>query len=188
MLAPRYATTNKHNWKKPVTTYQDMEGTATLTSTPYATLTESGSRAFYGNYNFLMTFKKNFSGHDLKLILGAERNTYDYKYLSAYRQVFNYPDYEQIDVGEIENMDNSGHRYEWAIQSILRPSELQLQGALPARSQPAYRRFVAFQQIQPLGLLPVGIGRLAHLGGAVHGERQAHPRRVENPCILRNAG
>lgn len=91
MLAPRYATTNKHNWKKPVTTYQDMEGTATLTSTPYATLTESGSRAFYGNYNFLMTFKKNFSGHDLKLILGAERNTYDYKYLSAYRQVFNYP-------------------------------------------------------------------------------------------------
>ena len=117
MLAPRYATTNKHNWKKPVTTYQDMEGTATLTSTPYATLTESGSRAFYGNYNFLMTFKKNFSGHDLKLILGAERNTYDYKYLSAYRQVFNYPDYDQIDVGEIENMDNSGHRYEWAIQS-----------------------------------------------------------------------
>ena len=114
MLAPRYATTNKHNWKKPVTTYQDMEGTATLTSTPYATLTESGSRAFYGNYNFLMTFKKNFSGHDLKLILGAERNTYDYKYLSAYRQVFNYPDYDQIDVGEIENMDNS---YEWAIQS-----------------------------------------------------------------------
>ena len=53
----------------------------------------------------------------LKLILGAERNTYDYKYLSAYRQVFNYPDYDQIDVGEIENMDNSGHRYEWAIQS-----------------------------------------------------------------------
>ena len=135
-----------------------------------------------------MTFKKNFSGHDLKLILGAERNTYDYKYLSAYRQVFNYPDYDQIDVGEIENMDNSGHRYEWAIQSYFGRLKLQLQGALPARSQPAHRRFVAFQQIQPLGLLPVGIGRLAHLGGAVHGERQAHPRPVENPCILRNAG
>ena len=117
MLAPRYATTNRHNWKKPVTTYQDMEGTGTLTSASYATLTESGSRAFYGNYNFLMTFSKNFNGHDLKLILGTERNTYDYKYLSAYRQVFNYPDYDQINVGEIENMDNSGYQYQWAIQS-----------------------------------------------------------------------
>lgn len=34
----------------------------------------------------------------------------------AYRQVFNY-NYDQIDVGEIDNMDNSGRRYEWAIQS-----------------------------------------------------------------------
>jgi len=116
MLAPRYTTTNRHNWKKPVTTYQDYKGTSTLTSASYATLTESGSRAFYGNYNFLATLKHNFSGHDLKLILGAERNTYDYKYLMAYRQVFNY-NYDQIDVGEIDNMDNSGRRYEWAIQS-----------------------------------------------------------------------
>ena len=116
MLAPRYTTTNRHNWKKPVTTYQDYKGTSTLTSASYATLTESGSRAFYGNYNFLATLKYNFSGHDLKLILGAERNTYDYKYLMAYRQVFNY-NYDQIDVGETDNMDNSGRRYEWAIQS-----------------------------------------------------------------------
>ena len=56
------------NWKKPVTTYQDYKGTSTLTSASYATLTKSGSRAFYGNYNFLATLKYNFSGHDLKLI------------------------------------------------------------------------------------------------------------------------
>lgn len=116
MLAPRYTTTNRHNWKKPVTTYQDYKGTATLSSASYATLTESGSRAFYGNYNFLATLQHSFKDHDLKLILGAERNTYDYKYLMAYRQVFNY-NYDQIDAGEIANMDNSGRRYEWAIQS-----------------------------------------------------------------------
>ena len=116
MLAPRYSTTNRHNWKKPVTTYLDYKASGTLSSASYATLTESASRAFYGNYNFLATFKNNFNGHDLKLILGAERNTYDYKYLMAYRQVFNY-DYDQIDAGEIDNMDNSGRRYEWAIQS-----------------------------------------------------------------------
>ena len=119
MVAPRYATGNNHNWKKPVTTYQDMEGTSELTSTPFATLTESGSRSFYGNYNFLITFNKEFRDvHDFKLTVGTERNTYDYKYLMAYREGFNYDDYDQIDAGEIENMDNAGRRYQWAIQSF----------------------------------------------------------------------
>ncbi len=117
MLAPRYSTNNKHNWKRSVTTYQDPEGTGSLTSAPYHTLTESGSRSFYGNYNFLAILGHDFSGHDLKLTLGVERNTYDYRYLSAYREDFKYP-YDQIDAGEILNMDNSGHRYQWAIQSF----------------------------------------------------------------------
>ncbi len=116
MLAPRYSTTNKHNWERSVTTYQDPEGTGTLTSAPFHSLTESGSRSFYGNYNFLMTLAHDFSGHDLSLTLGIERNTYDYKYLNAYREDFKYP-YDQIDAGEILNMNNSGHRYQWAIQS-----------------------------------------------------------------------
>ena len=119
MVAPRYSTSNSHNWKKPVITYQDMDGTGELTSTSFATLTESASRSFYGNYNFLATFQNTFKGgHDLKVILGTERNTYDYNYLMAYREVFNYDDYDQIDAGEIENMDNGGHRYQWAIQSF----------------------------------------------------------------------
>lgn len=116
-LAPRYTTTNRHNFKAPVTTYGDAEGTSMLSSAPFHTLTESGSRAFYGNYNFLITFNKDLGAHNLKLILGSERNTYDYKYLSAYRQGFNYPDYDQMDAGEIENMDNAGRRYQWVIQS-----------------------------------------------------------------------
>jgi TonB-linked SusC/RagA family outer membrane protein len=116
MVAPRYATTNRHNWNKPVTTYQDYEGTATLTSGTSTNLTESGSRSFYGNYNFLATFQRNFCGHDFKMVVGAERSTYDYKYLMGYREVFNY-DYDQITAGELPNMNNDGYRYQWAIQS-----------------------------------------------------------------------
>lgn len=116
MLAPKYSTSNTHNWKKTVTTYQDKEGTATLTSIPFNTLTESASRSFYGNYNFLITAQHKFGAHDLKGVVGVERNNYDYKYLSAYREVFNY-DYDQIDAGEISNMDNGGHRYQWDILS-----------------------------------------------------------------------
>lgn len=116
-VAPRYTTQNKHNFRSPVATYGDAGGTNLLTSAPYHSLTETGARTFYGNYNFLLTLDRDFKDHSLKLILGAERNTYDYKYLSAYRQVFTYPNFDQIDAGEIENMDNGGHRYQWAIQS-----------------------------------------------------------------------
>lgn len=116
-LAPRYTTTNKHNFRAPVTTYDDASGSNPKASAPNHTLTETASRTFYGNYNFLMTLGHDFKDHSLKLILGAERNTYDYKYLSAYREVFNYPEYDQIDAGELDNMTNGGHRYQWAIQS-----------------------------------------------------------------------
>lgn len=116
MLAPRYATTNAHNYKKAVTTYQDPEGTATLVHGAPTSLTETGSRSFYGNYNAMLKIDKDFGGHNIKFIAGVERNTYDYKYLKAYREVFNY-DYDQIDAGEIENQQNGGRRYQWAIQS-----------------------------------------------------------------------
>lgn len=116
-FAPQYNTVNRHNFKAPVTTYSDPEGTSPKTSTGFHTLTESGSRTFYGNYSFLATVGHDFKDHSFKLILGAERNTYDYKYLSAYRQVFNYPDYDQITSGEIESQANDGLRYQWALQS-----------------------------------------------------------------------
>ena len=116
MIAPRYATTNVHNYKKAITTYQDPEGTATLVHNPKTSLTETGSRSFYGNYNAMLKIDKDFGGHNIKFIAGVERNTYDYKYLKAYREVFNY-DYDQIDAGEIENQQTGGRRYQWAIQS-----------------------------------------------------------------------
>lgn len=117
MMSPRYDTANYHNWRKAVTTYQDVEGTATLTSAPFTTLTESGSRSFYQNYNFIATLAHKFGVNDIKAILGAERNTFDYHNLSAYRQGFEY-DYDQIAAGNIDNMDNDGYLYQWAIQSF----------------------------------------------------------------------
>ena len=116
-IAPQYNTVNRHNFKAPVTTYGDAEGTQEISSSSFHTLTESGSRTFYGNYNFLVTAAKDFGAHNLKLILGIERNTYDYKYLKAYREVFDYPQYDQITAGGLANLTNDGYRYQWALQS-----------------------------------------------------------------------
>ena len=81
-----------------------------------ASLTESATRSFYGNYNFLASVNKDVGGSNFKVILGAERNTFDQKYLMAYRQGFSY-DYDQITVGDIKDMDNDGYQYQWVLLS-----------------------------------------------------------------------
>jgi TonB-linked SusC/RagA family outer membrane protein len=60
---------------------------------------------------------KDFGVHNVKGLLGVERSTYETNYLSAYREGFNFPDYDQINAGELLNMQNAGYTYDWAIQS-----------------------------------------------------------------------
>ena len=115
---PRYITKNVHTYKNSVTTYGDPEGTTSFQSDGINSLTESSNRYFYNNLQFLATYSKKFGRHDLKVLFGAERETYDEKTLSAYREGFNYPEYDVINAGNIDNMDNGGGEYEWALQSF----------------------------------------------------------------------
>ena len=108
---PRYITKNNHNYKNSVTTYGDPEGTTSFKSgETYNSLTESAYRYFY--------WKKQLDDHYFKVMAGMECQTYTEKTLSAYRQVFNFPQYDQIDAGNIENMNNGGGEYQWAINSF----------------------------------------------------------------------
>ncbi len=117
-IAPRYATSNVHNFKAPIISYMDMEGTIQTTNgQANHELTETASRSFYGNYNLLVTADKDFGHHSLKLTMGIERNTYNNHYLRGYREKFNYPNYDQIDAGELPNQSANGRQYQWAIQS-----------------------------------------------------------------------
>ena len=115
---PRYITKNVHTYKNSVTTYGDPEGTTSFQSDGINSLTESSNRYFYNNLQFLATYSRKFGDHDLKVLVGAERETYDEKTLSAYREGFNYPEYDVINAGNIDNMDNGGGEYEWALQSF----------------------------------------------------------------------
>lgn len=118
-MTPRYITKNNHVYKNSITTYGDPEGTATFKSGQgYNTLSESSNRYFYWDAQAYTTFSKQFGVHGIKLMAGAETESYDCKTLSAYRQVFNYPDYDVINAGNLENMDNGGNEVEWCINSF----------------------------------------------------------------------
>lgn len=117
-FCPRYNTVNTHTYKNSVTTYGDPEGTTLLKSSQgFNTLTETGNRHFYWDAQVFSTFNRQFGLHNIKLMVGLENQTYDHKNLSAYRQGFNYPQYDVIDAGNIENMDNGGNEVQWIINS-----------------------------------------------------------------------
>lgn len=116
---PRYITKNNHTYKNSVTTYGDPEGTTSFKSgETFNSLTESAYRYFYWNTQALTNYEKQMGNHYLKLMAGMECQTYTEKTLSAYRQVFNFPQYDQINAGNIENMNNNGGQYQWAINSF----------------------------------------------------------------------
>lgn len=117
MIAPKFTTTDNSNYKKSVETWGNPEGTGNpFTSIPKTQLTKSNVRSLYGNYNFIVSADKDFGFHNIKGTLGVERNNYDYRYLMAFRQGFDY-DYSQIDAGNTPDMNNGGHRYQWDILS-----------------------------------------------------------------------
>ena len=118
MVAPKHETVSGKNYKKTVKTWADPEGLGQpISSQPNTTLNQTDEKSLWGNYNFLVTANKDFGEHNVILTLGTERNDYDYQYLRAYREKFNY-DYSQIDAGETPNQLTGGHRYQWAIQSF----------------------------------------------------------------------
>jgi TonB-linked SusC/RagA family outer membrane protein len=116
--APRYATTNKHNYKRVLTTYTDAEGLSTMRgSVDKDQLTVSNSRSFYGNYSAIVRTDNTFGRHNVKLMLGAERTTYQNDEFSAYREGFDFPEYDQLDAGSLLNLTNGGSTQGWALQS-----------------------------------------------------------------------
>lgn len=114
---PRYITKNTHAYANSVTTYGDPQGTTSFKSDAINTLTESSSRYFYNNLQFLATYSRQLGSHYIAALGGIERETYSENNLSAYREGFNYPQYDQINAGNIDNMDNGGSEYGWALQS-----------------------------------------------------------------------
>ena len=81
-----------------------------------------------------------------------------------------------------------GGQNEYALAGSQRPYQLRLQRALPLRGERTLRRIVAFRTGQPLGPVPLGIGRMAHLRGAVLRQRQRPGGQPQAARFVRQPG
>lgn len=117
MVAPRYVTTNVHNFTKSVMTYIE-DGSEAGAANTFTDLTESSYRYLYGTYQFFANAQKSIKNHNLSLMAGTSRESYDEKYLMAYRRDFTYDDYEVIGAGaDNATKDNNGSQDQWLLVS-----------------------------------------------------------------------
>lgn len=117
VFAPRYLTSNLHEFSKSVMTYND-DGSEAGAAYTYTDLTESSRRYFFGNYQLYANANKNWNDHSFNLMVGSSRETYDEKYLMAYRRDYTYDDYEVIRAGaDNETKHNDGTRAQWLLVS-----------------------------------------------------------------------
>ena len=117
VVAPRYRTTNTHNFIKSIMTYND-DGSEAGASNTFTELTETAYRYNFGNYQFLANAFKNWGKHGVSILGGASRETYDEKYLMGYRRDFTYDTYEVLAAGaDNETRDNSGTHAQWLLVS-----------------------------------------------------------------------
>lgn len=84
-----------------------------------------------------------------------------------------------------ERRDSRRHPQQLEHPRLLRTYQLRLRCPLPSRSQHALRRHIALCQKQPLGLLPIGVGRLEHRTREIHGVAPTHPQPAQATSILR---
>ena len=120
-VAPRFQWNTNHTFTDFITYYSDPYGTVSnATNVEHNSLYEGRSRSFWENYQFTATFNRKFAmAHDLKILLGASRETMDNSTLSAKRYDYSYPDYETINAGaDNELKENGGAREQLALQSF----------------------------------------------------------------------
>jgi len=119
--APRWQLNKSHQFRDIVYYHSDPYGTVSpITSREYNYLKESWATTYNGFYQFLarLNFKWK-GGHDFKAILGASYEDYDYQNNMAYRQDYDYPEYQVIDAGgDNEFKDNGGTRTQRALGSF----------------------------------------------------------------------
>lgn len=117
VVAPRYRTRNNHTFIKSVMTFND-DGTEAGALNTFTELTETASRYYFGNYQFLAEATKTWNEHNLKFLAGVSRETYDEKYLMGYRRDFTYDNYEVLTAGaNNETKDNDGTQSQWELAS-----------------------------------------------------------------------
>lgn len=80
---------------------------------------EQRGKTITKQFNFQASYEKNIAQHYFKLLAGMQSEEMNYKFISAGRKNYHYPEYTELTDGDVSTMTNSSSRYDWALLSYL---------------------------------------------------------------------
>ncbi|MEK6481670.1 TonB-dependent receptor [Catalinimonas sp. 4WD22] len=119
MYAPRFENPHEVRFYNITQTYARDGVTPTHFVPQRNSLTERFDREWYNNLRAIVTVDKSFNDmHQLSFLAGYQQEDQTSNWVSAYREVFPLPEYQEIDAGNRANELTRGSGTHWALQSL----------------------------------------------------------------------
>lgn len=118
MYAPRFQNPHETRFFNITQTYARDGVTPTHFVPQRNSLTERFERELYNNFRAVVTLDKTFNTvHNIDVIAGYQQEDQTNNYISAYREVFPLPQYQEINAGNRINERTGGSGSHWALRS-----------------------------------------------------------------------
>jgi TonB-linked SusC/RagA family outer membrane protein len=119
MYAPRFENPHNKRFSNITQTYARDGETPTHFVPQRNSLSERYEREWYNNIRAILSANKTFNDvHTIEVIAGYQQEDQTNKWISAYREVFPLPQYQQINAGNRANEQTGGAASHWALQSV----------------------------------------------------------------------
>ena len=117
MYSPEYDDSWSHDFNRQYNVFNFQTKDLEYTWPERNSLTQSNNRSFTNNLNGIASYEKNFGSHYFKGLAGYELITFRNDWFNAFRDNFPLQDYDQLNAGAQDNMQNNGSASEWSLQS-----------------------------------------------------------------------
>lgn len=118
VYSPKFEITHNKKFSDIIQTY-NWDGTESYAKPTLNSLSESYDQYWYNNVRAVVTFDKEIAEkHQLTVLGGFQQEDQNDNELSAYREVFPLPNFQEIDAGNRENERTGGTASHWSLRSF----------------------------------------------------------------------
>ena len=153
-FAPKYDDDLGHEFNRRIEIYDPATGNLDFAVPQKSSLFMSNWRSLETTLNLLGRYNRDFGWHGISGLVGFQRLTHRADWFNASREGYALPDYEQLNAGSSENMQNSGSASEWALLSYFGRLNYDFKGKYLLEGNLRYDGSSRFAEGRKFGLFP----------------------------------
>ncbi len=152
-FTPHFWEEDRKNFKTIANTYYP-NGDLFAPGSQVASLLQSNNRYFQNNTWGTLNYRKTFSDHNLKILLGASQESYKHRWYSAFRDNFVLPRYDVLNAGGSGNQQTAGSGSDWSLRSLFGRLNYDLKGKYLFEANFRYDGSSRFAEGRKFGFFP----------------------------------